>query len=785
MPSLSQLLESTSSSITTRRGYQVQVGAHGSIKILNRPVPAQPKSHTDANLKAVAFSDDGRSGFAVGERGTAIKTEDGGNTWFPVLQGLEGENLPAQKPRKLPAPWYYFSWLLAAAIAWPALGAAPDSPLRSEASIANLGVSDRPLEPTDADPLGYKDLALSISRFVRNENTIAPITIAITGEWGTGKSSIMNLLRRDLAARGLRPIWFNVWHNQTEDDLFATILQNVRKQGVPYWWQLDYFSFRLRLLAIRWADRLAPLTMLLMAIAFLAGIEWQHRNDHQLNNLFESLRSWDSFLGFLKVVSHDPLWVFLVCILYAVKYVREGMKAFGVDPASLLASRSGQTSLASLEKQTALRQKFSEELKEVTSALGPGRRMVLFIDDLDRCLPDNIRVALEAVNFMVTSGECFVIMGFARPAVEAGVGLSFEKLAGEMSRSHVLKGNGLGPEAAPADPADKEDLARNDRTRFAQQYLDKLINIEIPARPRASARTEDLVLDNARTAVRESNMRRFSRVATGMILPGILAVFLICLTAATGLQIGKPSLAPAGTTLQPPPAPPAKPVTVSPAVANTAGVEQMLPKQAFPIALSLSALGSARNSSLAYLWPLAGISLLTYGFWRMLLRKDDRKVKDSPDFRNALEIWDSVIVLSHLTPRATKRFMNRVRCLAMRLRPAVELETRWSLLRRSPEAETQTPSSDGSATQLPESCLVALSAMYDISPRLVRDKELYEKAVSGAAESLSGVGMDARLTAKFREALKKHLTVFRKEWPASSDQRSTYLELFSDFTVRG
>jgi hypothetical protein len=75
--------------------------------------------------------------------------------------------------------------------------------------------------------------------------------------------------------------------------------------------------------------------------------------------------------------------------------------------------------------------------------------------------------------------------------------------------------------------------------------------------------------------------------------------------------------------------------------------------------------------------------------------------------------------------------------------------------------------------------------MYDISPQLVRDKELYEKAVSGAAESLSGVGVDARLTAKFREALKKHLTVFRKEWPASSEQRSTYLELFSDFTVRG
>ena len=282
----SQLRDSASPSITTAKGYQVQVGTRGSIKILNGPLPAQRVSHTTANLNAIAFSEDGQNGFVVGERGTALRTDDGGNTWFPVLQGLEGEYLPAQKPLQLPAPWYYLSWLLIAAIAWPALGGVPSTVLQSEESIANLGVSDRPLEPTDADPLGYKDLALSISRFLRNENTIAPITIAITGEWGTGKSSIMNLLRRDLAARGLRPIWFNVWHNQTEDDLFATILQNVRKQGVPYWWQLDYFSFRLRLLAMRWAHRLPPVTMLLMAIAFLAGIEWRHRNDHELNNLF-------------------------------------------------------------------------------------------------------------------------------------------------------------------------------------------------------------------------------------------------------------------------------------------------------------------------------------------------------------------------------------------------------------------------------------------------------------------------------------------------------------------
>jgi hypothetical protein len=77
--------------------------------------------------------------------------------------------------------------------------------------------------------------------------------------------------------------------------------------------------------------------------------------------------------------------------------------------------------------------------------------------------------------------------------------------------------------------------------------------------------------------------------------------------------------------------------------------------------------------------------------------------------------------------------------------------------------------------------------MYDISPQLVRNEQMYAGVISGSLDSLSGggVAIDARLMAKFREALEKHRTVFSKEWPPSLGQRSTYLELFSDFTVRG
>jgi predicted KAP-like P-loop ATPase len=87
--------------------------------------------------------------------------------------------------------------------------------------VAELLVSDRPLQAGEPDPLEFNAVAFGLSRFLRNENTQPPLTIAITGEWGTGKSSLMNLLQADLKRYGFRPVWFNAWYHQKSASAFA------------------------------------------------------------------------------------------------------------------------------------------------------------------------------------------------------------------------------------------------------------------------------------------------------------------------------------------------------------------------------------------------------------------------------------------------------------------------------------------------------------------------------------------------------------------------------------
>src|SRR5262249_34600272 len=153
-------------------------------------------------LLAASFRDQ-NNGVAVGWGGTIIQTTDGGTSWTNYESSW------------WPSPWYYLSWVLVAFIATPAFRR-PSAQHASAPTIANRLVSDRPLVPGEKDALGLSRLAGGLSRFLRNENTVPPLTLAITGAWGSGKSSLMNLLAADLRGNGFCPVAFNAWHNQQE-----------------------------------------------------------------------------------------------------------------------------------------------------------------------------------------------------------------------------------------------------------------------------------------------------------------------------------------------------------------------------------------------------------------------------------------------------------------------------------------------------------------------------------------------------------------------------------------
>lgn len=106
-----------------------------------------------------------------------------------------------------------------------------------------VGHSDRPLDRLEQDSLGLSPYAKGLSEFIRHCDT--PFTVAVQGDWGTGKTSLMRmvegLLAPKTAATGQRRIdtvWFQTWQYSQFGSmaalpvsLLATLLQCLSEPG--------------------------------------------------------------------------------------------------------------------------------------------------------------------------------------------------------------------------------------------------------------------------------------------------------------------------------------------------------------------------------------------------------------------------------------------------------------------------------------------------------------------------------------------------------------------------
>ncbi|MDE5684429.1 MAG: KAP family NTPase, partial [Muribaculaceae bacterium] len=95
-----------------------------------------------------------------------------------------------------------------------------------------LSLSDIPLSETTND-FGTDSYVRGLVKFI--ENSEAPITIALQGEWGSGKTSLMNSLYKRLCTEGKRfkGININTWEfsmlSTPEETVVKIIAQLVRK----------------------------------------------------------------------------------------------------------------------------------------------------------------------------------------------------------------------------------------------------------------------------------------------------------------------------------------------------------------------------------------------------------------------------------------------------------------------------------------------------------------------------------------------------------------------------
>ncbi|HVS69825.1 MAG TPA: P-loop NTPase fold protein [Phycisphaerae bacterium] len=250
---------------------------------------------------------------------------------------------------------------------------------------------------SDLDMLGYQHLVATITTIVKTP-TLLPATIGVFGDWGSGKSSLLQIAKSELEKEQDSLILsFNGWLFEGYDDaksaLMGTILEelgserklSVKAQGL----------FAKLIKRINW--------MRLLGMGTKATVAYS--------------------LGGLPALG-------LTAGMDAAGWVKElATKAKELGPEEL--EKFIKEKEPEEDPRRSIRE-FRKDFAELLKETGI-KRLVVIIDDLDRCLPATIIETLEAIKLFLFVPNTAFILGADERLVKYAVRTRFPELPGERS----------------------------------------------------------------------------------------------------------------------------------------------------------------------------------------------------------------------------------------------------------------------------------------------------------------------------------------------------------------
>jgi len=252
---------------------------------------------------------------------------------------------------------------------------------------------------TEIDLLGFDYLADAVVSVVRRDDLL-PATIGVYGDWGGGKSSLLRIVKNKLEKNNdVVVLSFNGWlfedYENAKTALMGSILEELHDH---------------RNLAPEVKDKVKSLLKRVNGLKLATGI----------GKVAVGLST-----GMLPLVASGG-WDFLS--LFAA--LKENAK--GVDVGELKGIIDEKKKEED-EEEDKRRRQIREFRKDFQRLLEESdiKRLVVIIDDLDRCLPDTIIDTLEAIKLFLFVPNTAFILGADESLVKYAVRKRFPELPGE------------------------------------------------------------------------------------------------------------------------------------------------------------------------------------------------------------------------------------------------------------------------------------------------------------------------------------------------------------------
>ena len=239
-----------------------------------------------------------------------------------------------------------------------------------------------PDNPTAQDLLGFADIAHPIQDALLRER-LDPVAVGVFGDWGPGKSTVLEILREHLTARGrIVVVYTRPWEYDPNIDPKATLIAEV-------------------LAAVR------------------AEVAKDETRMAQLADRFKGLVSRVQWSKAVTLVANSA-------VTLSIPSISDVVGLFG-DPDDGLADPTLQG--------------FRDEFDELMAELEEIDRVVVLVDDLDRCLPDTVVAALEAIKLFLSVRKMGFVIAADRRLVTLAIATRYAQSAqgALMAREYLEK----------------------------------------------------------------------------------------------------------------------------------------------------------------------------------------------------------------------------------------------------------------------------------------------------------------------------------------------------------
>jgi len=87
-------------------------------------------------------------------------------------------------------------------------------------------LSENPISNEDDDAFDFKSIAEGLGKAIY-DSTSPPETVGIIGKWGSGKTSLMQLLCNWLIDNGYKTLWFNPWVYKHKEEVWTALIRAI------------------------------------------------------------------------------------------------------------------------------------------------------------------------------------------------------------------------------------------------------------------------------------------------------------------------------------------------------------------------------------------------------------------------------------------------------------------------------------------------------------------------------------------------------------------------------